>query len=120
VAEKVTRNTLVPAVYCAILYTLLTSFATGKEYNKPSQISPEQRAKIDKTIAKAKNTSALTGNGGEGAIVSDGVVNTNCGELSVGHVDAPKYGQKLKEVDRDIIITGDVINVPTNCRKPKK
>jgi len=104
----------------AFICTILSGTSVAKEYNKPTQISPEQRAKIDKTIARSKNTSALTGDSGEGAIVSDGITNTNCGELSVGHVDAPKYGQKLEKVDRDIIITGDVINVPTNCRKPKK
>jgi len=107
-------------ILCAVICTALSGTAMTKEYNRPNQISPEQRAKIDKTIAKSKNTSALTGDTGEGAIVSDGIVNTNCGELSVGHVDAPKYGQKLKSVDRDIIITGDVINVPTGCRKPGK
>lgn len=95
---------------------LLGSNTLAKTYNEAPHISPQQRAKVDKTIAKARALALEEDlSGEEGAIFSEGVTETGCGEISIGNIEAPKYGPKLPEVDRDIIITGDVINVATDC-----
>jgi len=91
--------------------------AIAREYNKVQGIAPEQRVKIDKTIAKSKNIKNQVEAESDN-LLSDGVTNTNCGELSIGNVEAPqKYGSRGIEVDRDIIITGDVINLATDCKR---
>lgn len=93
------------------------SSAFAKEYNKSTLISHEQRAKIDKVIAKSRALSTGSGEGEDsGAILSKGVTRTDCGRIDIGNVEAPKYGKKLPEIDRDIIITGDVINIATDCK----
>lgn len=93
----------------------------SKEYNRGTHIAPQQRAKVDKTIAKARAQPKTVGEIDEaGAIVSDGVTQTDCGKLAIGNVEAPKFGNKAIKVDRDIIITGDVINIATGCKKERR
>lgn len=101
---------------------LLSNAVIAKEYNSTQGIAPEQRVKIDKTIAKSKNIKNTTEDGTEtGAILSDGVTNTNCGEIALGNVEVPqKFGSKRIDVDRDIIILGDIINVSTDCNRRTK
>ncbi|MFK7978235.1 MAG: hypothetical protein AB8C02_19025 [Halioglobus sp.] len=80
-------------------------------------MNPEHRVKVDKAIAKSRAQS-LDDFDSE-TLISEGETNTGCGELSIGHVDTggedQKYGRRPITVDRDIIITGDVINVATGC-----
>ena len=101
-----------------LLVSIWSMGLNAKEYNTPSGIPPEQRVKVDKAIASSRNIKN-TVDTGDGAIHSDGVTNTNCGEVSIGNVeiDGQKYGSKRIEVDRDVIVTGDVINLSTDCRR---
>ncbi|MCB2054688.1 MAG: hypothetical protein KDE35_10650 [Geminicoccaceae bacterium] len=87
--------------------------AAAKEYNRREDISPEVQSKLQRTLAKSRGRSVESGeDGGRGAGVRGDIVNTGCGKLEVGSIDEVKPGQRI---DRDIIITGDIINAPRNC-----
>lgn len=73
---------------------------------------------MGKVIAKSRNTSSFVDDENT-ELVEDGVTNVGCGQLSIGHIEQQKYGKKVKKVDRDIIITGDVINVATGCNRAR-
>lgn len=97
----------IAVVACASILACAPLVTVAKEYNQAPHLAPEQRAKVDKTIAKAYGSK-----GGEG--VGEGVSNVGCGKLEVGTIEqGSKAGQK---VEQDIIITGDVINVAAGCR----
>jgi len=109
---------------CACLALVVSQGIYAKQYNQSTTISPEQRVKVDKAIAKSRVQSLDDTNSlGEDSdtLLSEGESNTGCGKLSIGHVDTgegeQKYGRRPVTVDRDIIITGDVINVATGCNR---
>ncbi|MDX1734221.1 MAG: hypothetical protein R3228_07635 [Halioglobus sp.] len=107
----------------AVIALALPLAALGKEYNQTEGLAPEQQVKVNKVIAKSRtlaNQGAADVEDGD-AIVSEGEVNTDCGELSIGNVETgQRFGRQRVEVERDIIITGDVINVATDCRRRRR
>lgn len=104
-------------VYCCISMNA----AMAKQYNQSNHVAPQQRAKIDKAIAKSRVISGSTDEDEEaGAILSKGITRADCGRIDIGNIEAPKYGNRLPEIDRDIIITGDIINIATDCRNVKE
>lgn len=88
----------------------LVTPAAAKEYNKPQGPQPEQLAKIQRTLSNTRVLNQLGANDG----TRGDVVNTGCGALEIGNVQSSRPGQR---VNRDIIITGDIINAPQNCRR---
>ena len=106
--EKFSMSGIAKNAWVLILSVVLVlagvSPVLAKEYNKRMHLAPEQRAKVDRVIADAysQEDSEL-----------GGVTEVGCGGLEIGNIDSIQPGQS---VDRDIIITGDVINVATGCR----
>lgn len=98
---------------------LFANVTDAKEYNRSTYISPEQRVKVDKAIAKSRALADVDVDAD--TLLSEGETNVGCGELAIGNIDTgdsdPKYGLRPVTVDRDIIITGDVINVATGCNR---
>lgn len=110
------------AANCVLVLSVLVLFsnaAKAKQYNQGSGMGAEQRVKVDKAIAKSRVVGQVDEE--PGTLVSEGASSTDCGKLSIGSVDLgdgeQKYGRKPVTIDRDIIITGDVINVATGCNK---
>jgi len=94
----------------ALLLTLGTGLyphdADSKQYNKRQGMPPSAQAKVARI--KAKTANQQQENGGD----SGDVVNSGCGKLDIGRVDEVRPGQNI---DRDIIITGDIINL--GCKR---
>jgi hypothetical protein len=94
-----------------------TGFA--KEYNKRQHLAPEQRAKVDRVIAKSRNSSQLTAQSGQQGTGGD-VTNVGCGKLQIG--GSPSESRRNRDhrnrASRDeiVVVTGDVINVARGCR----
>ncbi|MEZ5823355.1 MAG: hypothetical protein R3C97_00975 [Geminicoccaceae bacterium] len=82
----------------------------SKEYNQRKHVAPAQGAKIQRAIAKSWVLQAEQG--GRGAGGEGDLVNTGCGGLNIGNV---LPGAKTPD-DQLIVIKGDVINAPRNCR----
>ena len=89
-----------------------TGFA--KEYNKRQHLAPEQRAKVDRVIAKSRNTSQLAGQQG----ANGDVTNVGCGKLEIGNTPSDSRRSRNRRANRDniVVVTGDVINVARGCR----
>ena len=81
--------------------------AQAKEYNKRTHIDPAQQVKVQRVLAQAFKQDGRA---------PQGATNVGCGKLEIGRV-VTRPGERLQEVDRDIIITGDVINVASGCRR---
>ena len=93
-----------------ILGLALADGAMAKEYNKPNGVDAQTAAKLQRTLA---DTRVLGDLGADDGTRGD-VVNTGCGKLGIGNVAQVRPGQR---VDRDIIVTGDVINAPQGCKR---
>ena len=97
-----------------------TGFA--KEYNKRQHLAPEQRAKVDRVIAKSRNSSQLTGQSGQQGQQGSGgdVTNVGCGKLQIGGSpsDSRRNRDHRRRASRDeiVVVTGDVIHVARGCR----
>ena len=101
-----------------IVVSLLIGLSAGltpvvgwsKQYNERSGMPPSANAKIARIKAKTKNQDSEDSGGGSG---SGDVINNGCGRLDIGRIENAKRGQRI---DRDIIITGDIINLGAKCR----
>jgi len=103
----------------AVSHDPAPSFA--KEYNKRQHLAPEQRAKVDRVIARSRNTTNQLGpNGqlGQGGANGD-VTNVGCGGLEIGN-SAPNPRRRGQPVDNVVVVTGDVINVAQGCRNRRR
>ena len=99
---------IVPAILAAMLFA--PAAVSAKEYNKRQHVGPQQGAKIQRAIANSWMLQATQG--GKRAGGQDDVTNTGCGGINLGNI------QPGAEAPRDqvIVIQGDVINAPRNCR----
>ena len=98
--------------------------AAAKEYNKRQHLAPEQRAKVDRVIARSRNMTNQVGPNGEsgqnGQNDSKGdVSNVGCGGLEIGN-SAPSPRRRGRPVDNVVVVTGDVINVAQGCRNRRR
>jgi hypothetical protein len=96
-------------VLVAITIVVSPSVGAAKEYNKRTHLAPEQRAKVDRVIAKSRN---------QGAGQPGDVSNVGCGKLEIGNTKPEKSHRRI---DRDnvVVVTGDVINVAQGCRNKR-
>lgn len=93
----------------------------AKEYNKRQHLAPEQRAKVDRVIARSRNMTNQVGpNGQSGQNGSNGdVSNVGCGGLEIGN-SSPSPRRRGRPVDNVVVVTGDVINVAQGCRNRRR
>ena len=96
------------SIFSVIAVVGVSAVAEAKEYNRRQNIAPEVQSTLQRTLAK--NRKGVPGNA---VVITDDIVNTGCGSLEIGNIAETRPGQKI---DRDIIITGNVINAPRNCR----
>ncbi|MCB1970757.1 MAG: hypothetical protein R3D03_21180 [Geminicoccaceae bacterium] len=82
----------------------------GKEYNQRKHVDPAQGAKIQRAIARSWMMQSEQGGRKGGR--QDDITNTGCGGLRIGNID---QGAKSPR-DQVIVIQGDIINAPRNCR----
>ena len=87
----------------------------AKEYNKRQHLAPEQRAKVDRVIARSRNMTNQTGPNGQIGAGGD-VSNVGCGGLEIGN-SAPQSRRRGRPTDNIVVVTGDVINVAQGCRR---
>ena len=80
-----------------------------------TEFSPEQRLKFSRFASKNRQNTDLNS-----YIQLDdkrddafGENNNECGNVEIGNVERPRIGQPIQNVD--ILIVGDVINVPGDC-----
>jgi len=92
-----------------LLLASLPEPANGKDYNRRQDISPELQSTLQRTLAKSRNQ--RVDDTDDAIVITDDVVNTSCGKLEIGNVE----GDRIERVDRDIIITGNIINSARNC-----
>ena len=89
---------------------LLAGGVHAKEYNKREGMDPAATAKLQRTLTTIRTQDDLGPDDG----TRGDIVNTGCGKLGIGNVSTVRPGQRI---DRDIIITGDVINAPQGCKR---
>jgi hypothetical protein len=94
------------------------SAAGGKEYNQRSSLDPAQWAKVQRVIVSGRTAGArqeqTISETGDEATADGDIVNTGCGKLSFGNVEATgRPGQRLPR--ENIVVVRDVINAPINC-----
>lgn len=99
------KNLVLIGVFSGVLAGAVT--AQAKEYNQRPHIAPSQQVKVQRLLAKSYRTNDNA---------PQGVSNVGCGKLEIGRV-VTQPGQRLQQFDRDIIITGDVINVARGCKR---
>ena len=90
---------------------VLPDTGIGKEYNQRKHVGPAQGAKIQRAIAKSWQIQAEQEGGGRGGRRGD-IANTGCGGLEIGAVQPGARNPR----DQVIVIQGDIINAPRNCR----
>ncbi len=111
-----TRKTAIAAFS---LLLMAAAAASAKEYNKATGINPEQQAKISKVMAKSRiqKKRALDDIDDDTLLKTDDVTQTGCGNIAIGNIQQEsRYGRRIDNIDRDIIITGDVINIANDCK----
>ncbi len=97
------------AILSLVGFLGVSSPALAKEYNKRPFADPATSAKLNKALAASRNAKSKYG----GTVLRGDVVNTGCGELSVGNVKEARPGARI---NNEVIIKGDIINAPRNCR----
>lgn len=93
----------------------------AKEYNKRQHLAPEQRAKVDRVIARSRILGGLSssqGQLGQGGANGD-VTNVGCGGLQIGNA-LPDRRRRGRPQDNIVVVTGDVINVAQGCRNQRR
>ena len=103
------KITTLISIGIALALALGASASVAKEYNKRQHLAPEQRAKVDRVIAKSRS---------QGAGQQGDVSNVGCGKLEIGNVE-PGRGDRKAARDNIVVITGDVINVAQGCRNTR-
>lgn len=88
--------------------------ADAAEYNKRPFPDPGSQAKIGSAVAKGFG---LRGRGaGTGGVITDDVVNTDCGALNIAPTPPSAPGQP-EAAEQNLIILGDIINAPRGCNR---
>ncbi len=92
-----------------------TAHAASKEYNQRPFLAPGESAKVQRVISSGR---AMQGNqagvdAGSGNNPNQSIVNTGCGELSVGNVQTS--GRRGERVQDNIVVAREIINAPINC-----
>ena len=93
----------------------------AKEYNKRQHLAPEQRAKVDRVIARSRIMASQIGQQGQlgqGGANGD-VTNVGCGGLEIGN-SVPDRRRRGRPQDNIVVVTGDVINVAQGCRGQRR
>lgn len=115
------RRTLSLALPALVALGLLSAaadsaHAASKEYNQRPFLAPGESAKVQRVISGGR---AMQGNqagvdaGGGGNNPNRSIVNTGCGELSVGNVQTS--GRRGERVQDNIVVAREIINAPINC-----
>ena len=92
---------------------ILSEAPRAEDYNQRPFLAPGQMSKIQRVIShgrteQTRQESSLSNN------PNQSVVNTGCGELSVGNVRTT--GRAGERAPRDnIVIAREIINAPINC-----
>lgn len=93
-----------------------SAHAGGTEYNQRPFLAPGESAKVQRVISGGR---AMQGNQA-GVDAESGatnpnksIVNTGCGELSVGNVQTS--GRRGERVQDNIVVAREIINAPINC-----
>lgn len=93
-----------------------SAHAAGKEYNQRPFLAPGESAKVQRVISSGR---AMQGSQA-GVDAESGannpnrsIVNTGCGELSVGNVQTS--GRRGERVQDNIVVAREIINAPINC-----
>lgn len=93
-----------------------SAHAGNKEYNQRPFLAPGESAKVQRVISSGR---AMQGNqagvdaGGGSNNPNQSIVNTGCGELSVGNVRTS--GRRGERVQDNIVVAREIINAPINC-----
>ncbi len=118
------RQSLSLLIASAVLILAVSQDAApgfAKEYNKRQHLAPEQRAKVDRVIARSRIMASQIGQQsqlGQGGTNGD-VTNVGCGGLQIGNA-LPDRRRRGQSQDNIVVVTGDVINVAQGCRNQRR
>jgi hypothetical protein len=84
----------------------------AEDYNQRPFLAPQQMSKIQRVISHGRTEQTRQESGL--ANPNQSVVNTGCGELSVGNVRTTgRAGERAPK--ENIVIAREIINAPINC-----
>jgi hypothetical protein len=91
---------------------LLSEAPRAEDYNQRPFLAPQQMSKIQRVISHGRTAQTRQESGLGNP--NQSVVNTGCGELSVGNVETTgRPGERAPK--ENIVIAREIINAPINC-----
>jgi hypothetical protein len=91
---------------------LLSEAPRAEDYNQRPFLAPQQMSKIQRVISHGRTEQTRQESGLSNP--NQSVVNTGCGELSVGNVRTTgRAGERAPK--ENIVIAREIINAPINC-----